>query len=75
MRKRPIAAGDALTSREIEVVRAIATGHTNESTAHLLGISIRTVEVHRYNARLKLSAWTAAQLIVAAHRAGIVRLS
>jgi DNA-binding NarL/FixJ family response regulator len=42
------------TEREIEVLRMIATGHSNKEIAAALDISIKTVEVHKANAMRKL---------------------
>jgi DNA-binding NarL/FixJ family response regulator len=42
------------TDREIEVLRLIAAGHSNKEIAAALGISVKTVEVHKANAMLKL---------------------
>lgn len=46
---------DLLTPREREVLQLIAEGHTNQSTAHTLGISVKTVEKHRANVMSKLN--------------------
>lgn len=54
----------ALTPRELEVLRLIATGHTNREIAKLLAISVRTVESHRANLMDKLDL---------RNRAGLVR--
>jgi DNA-binding NarL/FixJ family response regulator len=45
---------DALTRREIEVLRLLARGNTNRQSASLLGLSVRTVENHRANLLQKL---------------------
>lgn len=42
------------TGREIEVLRMVATGHSNKEIAAALDISIKTVEVHKANAMRKL---------------------
>ena len=42
------------TERETEVLRLIARGHSNKDIAAALGISIKTVEVHKANAMRKL---------------------
>jgi FixJ family two-component response regulator len=46
----------ALTRRELEVLRAIIEGGSNKSIARDLGISDRTVEIHRANVLRKLDA-------------------
>jgi two-component system response regulator NreC len=45
---------EPLTSREIEVLRLVASGHTNRQIASTLNISTRTVETHRANLMEKL---------------------
>jgi two-component system response regulator FixJ len=44
----------ALTSREQDVLRELVRGHPNKTIAYDLGISPRTVEVHRANVMSKL---------------------
>lgn len=46
---------EALTPREVEVLRLIAQGYTNRQTAETLCISVRTVESHRANLMDKLN--------------------
>jgi DNA-binding NarL/FixJ family response regulator len=46
---------DQLSPREREVMKLIAEGHTNQSIAHLLSLSIKTVEKHRTNIMSKLN--------------------
>lgn len=43
-----------LTDREVEVLRMMATGHSNKEIASALDISIKTAEVHKANAMRKL---------------------
>lgn len=61
----PSSAGplDLLTSREREVLAAVADGLTNRQTGELLGISHRTVEVHRARLMRKLDVQSMAQLV------------
>ena len=42
------------TERESEVLRLMALGHTNKDIATALGVSVKTVEVHKANAMRKL---------------------
>ena len=44
----------SISSRESEVLRLVAIGHTNKEIADALKISVKTVEVHRTNAMRKL---------------------
>ena len=43
-----------VTEREVEVLRMVAAGHSNKEVSSQLGISIKTVEVHKANAMRKL---------------------
>ena len=47
-----------LTIREHQVFQLIAEGKTNNEAAHILGISVRTVEVHRAHMMEKLNLKT-----------------
>ena len=47
-----------LTEREIEVLRLIALGHTNNEIAEQLYLSVRTVETHRAHIQQKLGLST-----------------
>jgi DNA-binding NarL/FixJ family response regulator len=52
-----------LTSREYEVLSLVLKGQPNKDIAKALGISYRTVEIHRARAMAKYNATTAMQLI------------
>jgi DNA-binding CsgD family transcriptional regulator len=54
---------DLLTPREREVLRQIASGASNKEAGRKLGISPRTVEVHRAHIMDKLAAKNAADLV------------
>lgn len=43
-----------LTNREIEIIEQISNGHCSKAIASMLYISVRTVETHRKNIKLKL---------------------
>ena len=43
-----------ITDREEEVLRLISWGHSNKEIANRLGLSVKTVEVHKTNAMKKL---------------------
>ena len=60
---RPFAAMDLLSPREREVRAAVASGRTNRETGEMLGISHRTVEVHRARLMRKLGVQSVAQLV------------
>jgi len=52
-----------LTRRESQVVERLARGATNKAIAHNMGLSARTVEMHRSNALEKLGVKNLAELI------------
>ena len=61
-----------LTPREREIVQLIAEGKINKQIAHLLDISVKTVETHRAAAMHKLKLGTTAELVRYAVRNNIV---
>jgi DNA-binding NarL/FixJ family response regulator len=61
-----------LTSREQEVLRAIALGQTTAMVAQALGLSEHTVRNHVRNILGKLDAHTKLEAVVRAARAGLV---
>ena len=54
---------DDLSQREVEVLRLIALGHTNNEIAQQLFLSVRTVETHRSHIQQKLRLSTRAELV------------
>ena len=54
---------DLLTAREREVMKWIVRGKSNKEIARILGISGRTVEVHRRNVIAKMQASSVADLV------------
>jgi DNA-binding NarL/FixJ family response regulator len=60
-----------LTSREREVCRLLAHGHTNTEIAALLSISVRTVQTHREHIMGKLQISSRAELVSFAMRNGL----
>ncbi len=61
----------ALTAREQDVLRGLARGHPNKTIAYDLGISPRTVEVHRANLMTKLEVRSLSDALRLAFAAGI----
>lgn len=53
----------ALTQREQDILKSIATGKSNKHIAQELGLSVRTVETHRLNIKRKLNIGGQADLI------------
>ncbi|MFY9833285.1 MAG: LuxR C-terminal-related transcriptional regulator, partial [Methylocystis sp.] len=52
-----------LSKREKEVLASLIDGQQNKTIAHALGISARTVEVHRANLMGKMRATSLAELV------------
>lgn len=52
-----------ITPRQREILRLVALGHTNREIAGSLKISVRTVEVHRFNLMHRLNVRNVAQLL------------
>lgn len=64
---------DGLTEREIEVLKAIASGRSNKQIAEDLGITERTVKSHVSNILAKLYLSDRTQAAIYAWREGVVR--
>lgn len=62
----------ALTPREIEVLRLVGEGLSNQEIAQLLVLSPLTAKTHVSRLFLKLGANSRAQLVVAAYQTGVV---
>jgi DNA-binding NarL/FixJ family response regulator len=52
-----------LTTRQKEILRLVAQGCTNREIGQRLDISVRTVEVHRFNLMRRLRVRNVAQLL------------
>lgn len=63
---------EPLTSREIEVLRLVAQGYTNNQAAEKLCISVRTVEYHRSNLTAKLNLHSRVDLMRYAEEKGLI---
>ncbi|HEY0113029.1 MAG TPA: response regulator [Allosphingosinicella sp.] len=60
-----------LTPREFDIALALFAGHSNKVVAHDLGISVRTVEMHRAHIMAKLGVRSIAEAAVMATHAGL----
>lgn len=58
--------------RELELISALAHGHTNDETGHLMAISMRTVESHLRRLFARYAVSSRAQLLMLAVREGWV---
>lgn len=63
---------DGLSTRELDVLRLIALGHTNSDIAERLFISVRTVETHRAHIQQKLGLSSRAELVGYALERGFI---
>jgi DNA-binding NarL/FixJ family response regulator len=63
-----------LTPREREVVKMIAEGNSAREIAGVLGLSVKTVEAHRFNLMRKLDIHNKAQLVTYAIQKKIVNV-
>lgn len=62
----------ALTPRQREILQLVAEGHTNKEIAQRLGVSYRTVEVHRLHLMRRLNVHDVTGLVRFAMKAGLV---
>ena len=65
---------DALTAREAEVLRHVASGESNRAIAAALGVSEETVKTHVANLLSKLQVENRAQATVQALKRGLISL-
>jgi len=65
---------EMLTSRELEVLRMLADGKRVKEIAHLLTISVKTVESHRQNIMDKLEIHSTVELTRYALREGLTSI-
>ena len=61
----------ALTPRELDVIGGLVRGHPNKTIAYDLGISPRTVEIHRANLMTKLGVTSLSEALRIAFAAGL----
>jgi len=54
---------EQLTPREVDVLKLVAQGYTNNQAAEILCVSVRTVEFHRRNLMSKLNLTSRAELV------------
>jgi DNA-binding NarL/FixJ family response regulator len=54
---------DRLTNRELQVLRLIGKGMSTRETAHLLNVSMKTIESHRQRIKAKINLRNGTQLV------------
>lgn len=64
----------SLTSREKEVLKLLAEGRTVRAAADILGLSIKTVDAHKFNLMRKLGVHNKAELVMLAIQKRLVKL-
>ncbi|ACU69130.1 two component transcriptional regulator, LuxR family [Catenulispora acidiphila DSM 44928] len=69
----PAPPGDALTERELEVLRLVASGTTNRETARKLFISEATVKTHLLHAYAKFGVRDRAAAVAEAYKRGLLK--
>lgn len=63
-----------LTARESEVLQHLARGQSNREIAELMGVSEKSVKLHLTNLVAKFQVRDRLQLVIAAHKAGLIQL-
>ena len=63
---------DLLTDRERQVYQLLAEGNSNKDIANRLGLSLHTVETHRWRIMEKMDLHSTADLVLSAVRRGLV---
>lgn len=63
-----------LTTREREVLKLLAEGRTVRSAAGVLGLSVKTVDAHKFNLMRKLGIHNKAELVMWAIQRRVVKL-
>jgi DNA-binding NarL/FixJ family response regulator len=64
----------ALTKREREILKLLAEGHSVKEIATTFGLSVKTVEAHKFNLMRKLDLHNKAQLVRYAIQKKIIRV-
>jgi two-component system, NarL family, response regulator NreC len=64
----------SLTAREQEVLKLLAEGSTVRSAARTLGLSMKTVDAHKFNLMRKLGVHNKAELVMWAIRKQVVKI-
>jgi DNA-binding NarL/FixJ family response regulator len=65
---------DRLTSREREVLKLVAEGHTNNEIASIISVTVKTVLAHRASVMKKLGIHNRTELIKYSIRKGLITM-
>jgi len=63
-----------LTPREREILKLLAEGNSVKEIAVILGLSVKTVEAHKFNLMRKLDIHNKAQLVTYAIQKKIIKI-
>ncbi len=74
VKKNAITKDQALTEREIEVLRLAARGHRNKEIATELDLSVRTIQAHLGNIFNKLKVGSRTEAVIAGLKDGVLSL-
>jgi two-component system response regulator NreC len=72
--EEPLVRKQMLTAREREVLKLLAGGRTVRSAAAILGLSVKTVDAHKFNLMRKLGIHNKAELVMWAIRERVVKV-
>ena len=72
--ERPRPSRSALTPRETEIMKLLAEGHTVRKIAGMLGLSLKTIEAHKFNLMRKLDIHNKAELVHCAIRKKLLKV-
>ena len=64
----------SLTAREQEVLKLLAEGKTVRASAEILGVSVKTVDAHKFNLMRKLGVHNKAELVMRAIQKRVVKI-
>ena len=65
---------EGLTDREVEILKLVAEGRSNQEIGDLLVVSVSTVQTHRAHVMAKLGLHSRTELVKYAIRQGIISL-
>ena len=72
--ERPRPSRSTLTPRETEIMKLLAEGHTVRKIAGMLGLSLKTIEAHKFNLMRKLDIHNKAELVHCAIRKKLLKV-